>query len=405
MSLIALISVLGVAVGVMALIVVLAVMSGFDRELKSKIVGVQPHIILESLGGISDPDGVRAVIESLKMPEIVSIAPFVQGQGLIRSQSSAVGVVVKGIDSASEPMAVFANHLKAGTLELGEMEVTTAVGKHRWIGRAVIGQELAERLRVSLGDMVTVISPASGKDPAEAIKRATSVPFVVSGIFRLGMSDFDSSLVLTSLKQGRAMYQLGDLVTGMSIRLRDVEAADRIKFEIQGRFGTGYIARSWMDLNRTFFGALRVEKTVMTILLSLIILVAAFNIISTLIMSVMEKTKDVGILRALGATRAAVRRIFLLQGFAVGFTGVVLGALAGLALAFNLNPVSNFLERTFGISVFPKDIYYFDQIPAEVNVPDVIVIVTFALFLSILAGVYPAHYAAKLDPVQALRYE
>jgi lipoprotein-releasing system permease protein len=191
----------------------------------------------------------------------------------------------------------------------------------------------------------------------------------------------------------------------MSVRLSDVELADRIKSSIQGSFGTGFIARSWMDLNRTFFRALQVEKTVMTILLSLIILVAAFNIISTLIMSVMEKTKEIGILRALGATRGAIRRIFLLQGFVVGFLGVLLGAVSGLALANYLNPVSDFLERRFGISVFPSDIYYFDQIPVQINGNDVIVIVIFALIMSLFAGFYPAHYAASLKPVQALRYE
>jgi len=184
-----------------------------------------------------------------------------------------------------------------------------------------------------------------------------------------------------------------------------VEMADDIKFLIQGQLGSSYIVRSWIDLNRTFFRALQVEKTVMTILLSLIIFVAAFNIISTLIMSVMEKTKDIGILRSLGATQSSIKWIFMLQGFAVGFFGILVGAVAGLVLAFNLNPVSDFLERTFGISVFPSDIYYFDQIPAQVNPQDVILIVGFAFLMSLIAGLYPAHYASKLDPVQALKYE
>src|SRR3989338_555651 len=404
-SVIALISILGVAVGVMALIVVLAVMSGFDRELKTKIVGVQPHIILEGIGGIQNPEEVKKLIESIGLSEIKTIAPFVQGQAIVRSEQNAQGVVVKGIDPEHEPMELFTKHLKYGTLELNDLSMKTKGDETKWISRAVIGEELAHHLRVSVGDIVTVISPAFDEDPIHAIKRAKSVPFVVSGIFRLGMSDFDSNLALVNLKQGKLLYQLGDRVSGMSIRLNDVDLADQVKLSIQGRFGTGYVARSWVDLNRTFFRALQVEKTVMTILLSLIILVAAFNIISTLIMGVMEKTKDIGILRALGATRGAVRRIFLMQGFVVGIMGIVFGTLAGLALAYNLNPVSDFLERTFGISVFPSDIYYFDRIPAEISGHDVLLVVVFALLMSLLAGVYPAHYASKLDPVQALRYE
>ena len=406
-SLIATISILGIAVGVMALIVVLAVMSGFDRELKAKIVGVQPHVIVEAVGGIQDIDQVRNTIESLKISEIKSIAPFVQGQGIIRSPQNAVGVVIKGIDPDREPLDLFKKHLKFGLLEFKDMNIPTERGDKRPIslGRVVIGEELAHRLRVAIGDVVTITSPAMDEDITRAIKRAKSVSFVVAGVFRLGMNDFDSGLALVHIKQGRALYQLGGRVTGISIRLGDVNLADQVKNSIQGRFGTGYMVRSWIDLNRTFFRALQVEKNVMAILLSLIILVAAFNIISTLIMGVMEKTKDIGILRALGATRGAIRRIFLLQGFVVGLLGIVVGTLAGLALAYNLNPVSDFLDRTFGIQVFPSDIYYFDRIPAEVNSHDVLLVVGFALLMSLLAGVYPAHYAAKLDPIQALRYE
>lgn len=404
-SLIAIISTLGIAVGVMALIVVLAVMSGFDRELKSKIVGVQPHIILEAPGGIGNFEDLRNKIKSFEIPQIESIAPYVQGQGIIRSEQNAQGAVIKGVDAANEPMDLIMKHLKHGALDLENIRITTEQDKTKVIGRAIIGEELANRLRIGLNDVVTIISPAFDEDPIQSIKRAKNAPFVVSGVFRVGMSDFDSNLVLIDLDQAQKLYQLGDRVTGVSIRLHRVELANDIKFLIQSHLGTGYITRSWIDLNRTFFRALQVEKTVMTILLSLIILVAAFNIISTLIMSVMEKTRDIGIMRALGATQGAVKRIFLLQGFAVGFFGIFIGVVAGLCLAFNLNPVSDFLERTFGIAVFPSDIYYFDQIPAQVNPNDVLLIVGFAFLMSLMAGLYPAHYASKLDPIKALRYE
>jgi lipoprotein-releasing system permease protein len=404
-SLISMISVLSVAVGVMALIVVLAVMSGFDRELKSKIVGVQPHLILEGVGGIQNPDEVRKTIQSLNLPDIVSIAAFVQGQGIIRSESAAVGTVVKGIDEQYESVDLFKKQLRQGAFGFEDAQVVDQKDRPKQVGRVLIGEELASRLQVSVGDSVTIISPAFDRNPLLALKRVRNSSFIVGGIFRLGMSDFDSSLVLVNLKQGQNLYRLENRVTGMSIRLKDVDRADELKGVIQGRFGTNFVIRSWMDLNRNFFSALKVEKSVMTILLSLIILVAGFNIASTLIMVVMEKTRDIGIMRALGATRGAIRNIFLLQSFIVGLIGVALGTGAGLLLATHLNPVSDFLEQNFGISVFPSDIYYFDKIPSEINPNDVIWIVTFALIMSLVAGFYPARRAAKLVPVEALRYE
>lgn len=404
-SLISVISVLSVAVGVMALIVVLAVMSGFDRELKSKIVGVQPHIILEAVGGIEKPDEIKQAIDPLGFSEIVSIAPFVQGQAILRSKSAATGVIVKGVDPEHEPLDLFQKHMRSGAFDFSDAPVTDQRQRLRVMGKVLIGEELAFRLGVATGDLVTIISPAFDDNPITALRRTRNLYFVVGGIFRLGMSDYDSSLALVSLKQGQNIYRLGERVSGLSIRLKDVDLADQLKGPIQGRFGTGFVVRSWMDLNRNFFAALKVEKTVMTILLSLIILVAAFNIASTLIMVVMEKTRDIGVLRALGATSGSIRSIFLLQGFIVGLVGVCVGAFAGLELAIHLNPVADFLEKHFGISVFPSDIYYFDQIPTQINRPDVIWTVVFALLMSVAAGFYPAHRAAKLMPVRALRYE
>ena len=394
----------------MALIVVLSVMSGFDRELKEKIVGVQPHLIIEQVGGVDDVQQTKEAIQKLNLPGLKSIAPFIQGQAIIQSDTYATGVIIKGVDPNGENLQLFESSIRMGDMNFEDVNVT---GKNwfgneniQTVGRVVLGEELAHTLNVTIGDPVSIISPAAveKKSIMSFLKKPKSVPFVVGGIFHLGMNDFDSALVLVSLKQGQELYKLDNRVTGMSVRLDNVDLADELKIRIQNKFDSTFVIKSWVDLNRNFFSALKIEKAVMTILLSLIVMVAAFNIISSLTMVVMQKTKDIGVLRAIGATASHISQIFLLEGFVIGVVGVLLGAALGLLLAFNLNPVADFIERSTGLSVFPRDIYYFDQIPVDVNMHDVWVIVTAALVMSILAGLYPAVRAARLKPVEALRY-
>ncbi len=412
-SMISMISVAGVAVGVMALIVVLAVMSGFDRELKSKIVSVQPHLRIEKIGGVNTLDGDLAKLREQRIPGIISMAGFVEGQAIIRSEANATGVIIKGLDPSNEDLGVYKEHMRHGFFDL--QDAVTTQTKRRMLffkttseehmGGMVVGEELAARLEARVGDVVNLISPFQDPDKPFFVARAENRPFVIRGIFRVGMSDFDSALVLIDQTQAQEMYHLGSSVTGISIRFRNVDDAEKWKFQIRGVFPSNYFIRSWFDMNHNFFQALKVEKSVMTILLALIVMVAVFNIVATLTMVVMEKTKDIGILRALGATRAAISRIFLIEGFSIGFLGIVSGTILGLFLAFNLNPISDFIKQTTGLEVFPSDIYYFDRIPADVHPEDVIVTVCFALVACILAGVYPAMRAASLNPVEALRHE
>ncbi len=412
-SLIAFISVAGVAVGVMALIVVLAVMSGFDRELKSKIVNVQPHLRIEKFGGIENPSADIKKIAGHHIPGLRSLSSFVEGQAIIRSQDNATGVMVKGLDEKREDTSIYEAHLAGGFLNF-DTSVSTETRRRFFFfkrtieqkkGSILLGQSLAQRLRVRVGDEVTLIAPFQDVKNPLSLLNAESKTFLVKGIFQVGMSDFDSSLVLISLDQAQELYHLGTRVTGLSMRFDDVDQAQKWAHVLRGDFSIDYVIRTWYDMNHNFFRALKVEKSVMTILLALIILVAAFNIVSTLIMVVMEKTKDIGILRAIGATGASIRKIFMLEGLSIGFIGVITGAILGVTMAFNLNPISDFIKQTTGLEVFPSDIYFFDRIPAEVHGGDVGIIVGFALIASVLAAIYPAHRATKLNPVEALRYE
>lgn len=412
-SLISLISIGGVGVGVMALIVVLAVMGGFDRELKRKIVNVQPHLRVEKVGGVDDVNWEIQKIRSYVEQDLLYASAFIEGQAILKSGTNATGVVIKGVDTERESLDIFKDHLTAG--ELSFAPVTQQETKRKMLifkqtiqneyGGILLGKYLARTLDVKVGDVVQFISPASAQITSVMNLKVETYPFVVRGIFNVGMNEFDSQMALIDLKQAQRVYQLGSKVTGLSLRFKDVDAAERLKWSLLGNYSADYYFRSWIDMNYSFFRALRVEKSVMTILLALIILVAAFNIVSTLTMVVMEKTKDIGILRAIGATRLGIARIFIIEGFAIGFFGILIGAITGVWLALNLNPVADFIKQTTGLEVFPRDIYFFEKIPSEIHAVDVAWIVGFAMLACILAGLYPAFRAAHLKPVEALRYE
>ncbi len=380
-SLIAVLSIGGVALGVGALLVVLAVMSGFDHEMKEKLVGTNAHLIVDTPSGVRDTNELMRRLSA--MEHVVGVTPFVSGQAILRLPDRASGVLLRGIDVEREVRVNrLGEYLVAGHLPASDDEVA-------------IGTELSGSLEAGPGDQLLLLSPADGKTHA----------LTISGLFRSGMYEYDALLVAVTLARAQQFYHLDGIVSGIGVKLDRLERSPEVKRAVERELDGAYQVRTWTELNPALFGALRVEKTVMFIILTLIVVVAALNITSMLIMIVMEKTRDIGILRALGATRASIATLFWSQGCIIGLLGVGLGLAGGLAFAGNLNAIAKWLERTFGVSVFPPTIYYLDHIPTQINGPDVAMVAGAALVLAMIAGTYAAIRAARLAPIDALRYE
>lgn len=415
-SLISLISMGGIAIGVMALIIVLSVMTGFDNELKRKIVSIQPHLRIEKSEDWTNSADDMAKIRALNIPGLKIVMRFIEKQAILRTDTAAQGVVVMGLDTENGDFSIYEKNLVSGTLGFQESVYTEK--RRRWwsfkskveksnVPSIVLGEILASRLRVQVGDVIHLITPEpEKKNPFMPLPMHVKTwPVIVRGIFHIGMSDADAQVALISLETAQKFYHMENKISGLSLQFSDVDEAEKWKWVLAGHFPMQYRLASWYDMNQHFFQALKVEKFLISILLSLIVVVAAFNIISTLIMVSMEKTRDIGILRALGATRSAIRRIFLIEGMSYGFWGMVIGVGMGVWGALHINDLSEFLKTTFGFEVFPRDVYIFDRIPAEVRMEDIMVVAGLAFVLAVIAALYPAHRAASLKPVEALRYE
>lgn len=392
-SLITLISIAGVAVGVTALIVVLAVMNGFQEDLRNRILGVTSHIVVGSYSGaMSKYEDVLAKVE--KEPEVVAATPFIYSQVMLTSGRSISGAVLRGIEPLSASKVIRLQQNMIGNLaELSPRREGADPGAHPGI---ILGSELAKTLGVEKGDWVTMISPTGRLTPMGQTPK--SKLFQVVGKLQSGMYEYDSSLAYVDLAAAQQFLGIGDTVTGVEIRLRDIyEAAKVAESIIKERLGAPYWARDWMQMNSSLFSALKLEKVVMFVILTLIILVAAFNIVSSLIMLVMEKGRDIAILKAMGATTASIRKIFVLEGLMIGVSGTVLGLLGGFGLC-------GALERYKFIDL-PPGIYHISKLPVKIETADVAVIALAAIVISLVATLYPSRQAAKLDPSEALRYE
>ncbi len=398
-SIITIISIAGVFLGVMALIIVLAVMNGFEKDIKEKILGTYSHIILlkHGEGGISNYSGL---IEQVKGYErVVSASPFIYNQVMLTSKANVSGVVIRGIDPDS---AVEVTNIGRAIME-GSLSDLKEQGGDGAVAGIIIGRELARHLGTFLNEPVTVISPMGTITPMGMVPRMKQ--FKVVGIFNVGMYEYDSSLAFISLNDAQRFFDMGDAVTGIEIKVDDVYRAKEVAGIIQRDLGLPYWTKDWMEMNKNLFSALRMEKVIMFIILFLIVFVAAFNIVGTLIMVVMEKNKDIAILKSMGASARSIMKVFILEGLIIGTVGTILGALSGMLAAVNMETISDCVERVLGLEVFPGDVYYLDRFPSELNPIDVLIIVIVALMLCFLATLYPSWKASRLDPVEALRYE
>ena len=387
-SVITIISVLGVMVGVMALVVVLSVMNGFRSDLMSKILGVNSHVLVLNLSGtFSGYQQVARKVE--KIDGVVAVTPFVYTQVMLNHSGRVSGAVLRGVDPGSAARVVnFDKMIKEGSLSsLSETEKGTPT--------IIIGSELAKQIGASTGSLVTVISPEGKLTPLG--RTPNTKKFRVTAIFDSGMYEYDASMVYISLSQAQRFLALGDNVTGLELKVKEVYQSDIIAKKIQKKLGYPYWTKDWKLMNRSLFSALKLEKLTMFVILTMIVLVGALNIISTLVMVVMEKTRDVAILRAMGASARSIMSIFMLQGILVGVIGTIAGLSSGLGLCY-------LLSRYKFINL-PSDVYYISKLPVQVSVSDVSIVAAAAVVISFLATLYPAWYASRLNPVESFRYE
>jgi lipoprotein-releasing system permease protein len=393
-SFISLISLLGITLGMTALITVMSVMNGFQKEVRTRILGVASHVQVSGIDGTLT--GWRRVAgETLRHPEVEAAAPFVSAQGMVSYGQIVSGVAVRGILPEMEnDVADFAGMMVDG--ELSDL-VPGGFGM-------VIGRELARALGVFTGDKIVLISPQGQVTPAGILPRLKQ--FTITGIFQAGHFEYDSSLVLIHMSDAQKLYRMGeDEVSGVRLKLRDLFHAPQVVRELAPMISAEVYISDWSRQHANYFRAIQIEKRMLSLILALIIAVAAFNIVSTLVMAVTDKQSDIAILRTLGASPRSIMKVFIVQGTLIGVLGTTLGVIGGVLLAYNIEAVIAAIERVFSVQFLSREVYYISEIPSDLQLPDVITVAAVSFVLTLLATLYPSYRASKVNPAEALRYE
>jgi len=388
-------SIICIALGVATLIVVISVMNGFERELRDRILGMASHATIEAVnGGLADWQGVAKQAEL--NPEVEGVAPYIQGEAMLKNGGALSGTLVRGVDPASEPkVSDIGEHMVQGKLS----DLTPGDYK------IVLGAELAQLLDAGVGDKVDLMIPDFSVTPAGILPRFRR--FTVSGIFKVGMYEYDRGTALLNIEDAAALYRKGDTVNGIRLKLHDLFQAPQVSRQIAGQLSLSglYYVSDWTREHSNFFKAVATEKTVMFLILSLLVGIAAFNIVSTLVMVVQQKQSDIAILRTLGTTPRGIMAIFMIQGSVIGIAGTVAGLLIGIGLALNLQPIMFLLQAVTGQRFLSPDIYYISDLPSQLKWIDLTKISGLALTLGLISTLYPAWRASRVQPAQALRYE
>ncbi|QAB15331.1 lipoprotein-releasing ABC transporter permease subunit [Hydrogenovibrio thermophilus] len=392
-SFISLSSIIGIALGVTALVTVMSIMNGFQQELRDRILDMTAHMTLSERGErLHHWQDLYGIVKTL--PHVKGAAPNAMGQGMLTAGDRVKGVLVRGVLPKYEGQVADVQ----SKMVYGQMDDLKSRDYN-----IILGTELANGLGVSVGDKVTLVAPQASISPMGIMPRLKR--FTVSGLFEVGMHEYDSALALVHMNDAQRVFKLGDAVSALQLRLDDLFAVRAVRNEIADNIDQVLYIRDWTQQHANFFKAIEMEKRMMFIVLALIIMVAAFNIVSTMVMVVTDKQKDIAVLRTIGASPASIQTIFMVQGLIIGIVGALMGIVGGVTISLNIDVIVPFIENLFGFKFFPADIYYISKIPSDLHWEDVWVVSGLAFILTLLATIYPARRAAKTQPAEALRYE